>query len=75
MLGAGSRPLNDLRSMLVDVICLMARYGLPLAAPPRWLAELFEMVNRAVSLKMLANKWSLGPSSDIPLPLRLGAER
>ena len=62
MLGAGNRPLNDLRTMLVDAIYLMARNEFPLAAPPRWLAELFEMVNRVVSLKTSANKWSLEPA-------------
>ena len=67
MLDAESRPLNDLHAMPADVICLMARNGFPLAVPPRWLAELFEMVNRVVSLKMLANKWSLEASSAMGL--------
>ena len=42
--------------MLVDVICLIARADFPWAVPPRWLAELFEMVNREGTLKMLAKK-------------------
>ena len=48
-----------------DVICPMARNDFPLAVPPRWLTELFEMVNRVVSLKMLAKRWPLEPSSDV----------
>ena len=43
MLDADRRPLHDLHTMLVDVICMMARNDFPLAAPPRWPAELFEM--------------------------------
>ena len=46
MLDAEGRPLNDLHAMPADAICLMARIGFPVAVPPRWLAELFEMVNR-----------------------------
>ena len=57
MLDAKNRPLNDLHATLVDVICLMARNEFPLTVPPRWLAELFEMVNRVVSPK---SPWSLG---------------
>ena len=63
MLDAKSRPLNDLHTMLADAICLLARNDFPLAVPPRRLAEPFEMVNTVVLLKMLANKWSLEPSS------------
>ena len=48
----------------------MARNDFPLAVPPRWLAELFEMVNRAVSLKMLPNTWPLEASSDMDLDWR-----
>ena len=65
MLDATSRPLTDLRAMLVDVICLMARNDFPLAVPPRRLAELFDMVNRVVFLETLAENWSLEPFSDM----------
>ena len=65
MLDAKTRPLNDLLAMLVDVVCLMARNEFPLTVPPRRLAELFQMVNRVVSLKMLANKLPLESSSDL----------
>ena len=59
--------LNDLYAILADAICLMARNDFSMAVPPRWLAELFEMVNRVVSLRTLANKWSLGASSDMDI--------
>ena len=65
MLDEHCRPLHDPHTMLVDVLRMMARNDFPLAIPPRRLAELFGMVNRAVSLKMLANKWPLEASSDM----------
>ena len=45
----------------------MARNDFPLTVPPRRLAELFDMVNRVVALKMLANKWPLESSSAMDL--------
>ena len=38
---------------------MMARNEFPLTVPPRWLSELFEVLGRAASLKMAANKGSL----------------
>ena len=62
MLDAVCSPLRALHSMPVDIFCMMARGDFPLTIPPRWLGELFEMVNRAVSLKMQANNWFLEAS-------------
>ena len=53
-----------------DVISMMARNEFPLTGPPCWLSELFEVLGRAVELRMEADKWSmtpppnLGPESD-----------
>ena len=57
--------MRDLHMVPVDVTCMMARKDFSLAAPPRELAELFELVNRLVSLKMQANKWSVEASPDM----------
>ena len=54
-LDGARRFLRDLHITLVDVICVLARNDFPLTIPPRWLGELFEMVNRVVALKMKAN--------------------
>ena len=65
MLDADRRPLRDPYKMLAYVICMMARNDSPLAALARWLVELFEIVNPAVSLKMRANKWTLAAPPDV----------
>ena len=51
--------MNELQIILTDVTCMMARDEFPLTVPPRWLSELFEVLGRAASLKMEANKWSM----------------
>ena len=65
MLDAHLRPLDDLHSMLADVICMIARNEFSLTIPPRWLGEIFEMVNRAVPLKTQACNWSLEVSPGV----------
>ena len=63
-----SRPVNELHTVLSDVIEMMARNEFPLTVPPRWLSDLFEVLVRVVALKMEANRCSL-----LPPPI-LGAE-
>ena len=63
-----SRPVNALRIVLSDVICMMTRNEFPLTVPPRWLSELFEVLGRVVALKMEANQWTMIP------PLNLDPE-
>ena len=64
-LDAGRRLLRDPYKMLAYVICMVARNDSPLAALARWLVGLFDIVNRAVSLKMQANKWTLAASPNV----------
>ena len=65
MLDCARRPLRGPHMVLVDVICIMARNDSPLTISPRWLGELFEMVNRVATLKVTANNWSLEASPDM----------
>ena len=60
-----SRPVNELHIVLSDVIEMMARNEFPLTVPPRWLSELFEVLGRAVALKMEANRRSLRPPPNL----------
>ena len=67
LLDGSRRPVHELHTVLVDIICMMARNEFPLPILPRWLSELFEMLGRVVSLQMEANKWSLAPSPSLDL--------
>ena len=40
----------------------MTRNEFPLTIPPRWLVELFGVLERVVALKMESNRWTLRPS-------------
>ena len=64
-LEGATRPMNELRVILSDVISMMARNDFPLTAPPRWLSELFDALGRVVELKMEANLWSLTPPPNL----------
>ena len=70
LLGGPRRPVHELHSVLVDVICMMARNEFPLTVPPRWLSELFEVLGRVASLQVVANKLAslqvvLGAAPDV----------
>ena len=64
-LDGASRPVNELHMIMSDVTSMMARNEFPLTVPPRWLSELFQVLERAAELKMEANKWSMAPPSNL----------
>ena len=59
------RPVEDLHIVISDVITIMTRNEFPLTVPPRWLIDLFGILERAVALKMEKNRWHIRPS--VPL--------
>ena len=65
LLDGSSRPVNELHIVLSDVISMMARNEFPLTVPPRYLIELFGVLERVVALKMEAHRWSIRPT--VPL--------
>ena len=57
--------MGDLHTVLSDVITIMTRNEFPLTVPPRYLVELFGVLERVVALRMEAHRWSIRPS--VPL--------
>ena len=47
------------------VFSKLARNEFPLTVRPRWLSELFEVLGRAVELKMEAKRWSMAPPPNL----------
>ena len=45
-----TRPMDDLHMVLSDVITIMTRNEFPLTVPPRYLVELFGVLERVVAL-------------------------
>ena len=60
-----TRPTDDLHTVLSDVITIMTRNEFPLTVPPRYLVELFCVLERVVALKMGTRRRSIRPS--VPL--------
>ena len=56
------RPADGLHTVISEVIGFMTRNEFPLTVPPRWLVELFSVLERAVALKIETNRWYLRPS-------------
>ena len=57
--------MAELHTVISDVIAIMTRNEFPLTVPPRWLVELFSILERVVALKMETHRWSIRPS--VPL--------
>ena len=69
-----SRPVNELHIVLSDVVGAMVRNEFPLTVPPRWISELFEVLGRALALKMEANQWSMIPPPNLDFEFEAYAE-
>ena len=65
LLDGPSRPADELRTVISEVVAIMARNEFPSTVPPRWLVELFSVLERVVALKMETLRWTLRPS--VPL--------
>ena len=56
LLDGPSRPVDELHTAISDIVTIMARSEFPLTVPPRWLVELFGILERVVALKMDAHR-------------------
>ena len=62
LLDGTHRPVEELHIVISDVITVMTRNEFPLHVAPRWLIDLFSVLERVVALKMEKNRWSIRPS-------------
>ena len=52
LLDGPSRPVEELHIVISDVITIMTRNEFPLTVPPRWLIDLFGILERVVAREM-----------------------
>ena len=61
LLDGPSRPVDELHTAISDIVTILARSEFPLSIPSRWLMELFGLLERVVTLKMEARRWTIRP--------------
>ena len=52
LLDGPTRPVDELHTVIADIVTILVRSELPLSIPSRWLIELFGLLGRIASLKI-----------------------
>ena len=61
LLDGPNRPVNELHTVIADIITTLVRSELPLSIPSRWLMDLFGVLERLALLKIDAHGWTVRP--------------
>ena len=59
LLNCSQRPLDGVHAVVAEVVNAIIQNEFPLSVPPRWIAELFSLINHLAHLRMRARGWTL----------------